>query len=104
MNYGDTLQRHSLRNAQPAKATRLHRIVAESAPQLDRYRAEEDSAWQEWSSLSVEQVLIRLRALREEIISRAKGLSPAELGRVGIHPLFGEMSLALWVEFFLLHE
>jgi hypothetical protein len=23
---------------------------------------------------------------------------------VGIHPLFGEMSLALWVEFFLLHE
>src|SRR5258708_14201621 len=47
---------------------RLHRILAESAPQLDRYRAEEDSAWQEGFSLSSEHVLSRLRALREEII------------------------------------
>lgn len=83
---------------------RLHRILAESAPQLGRYRAEEDSAWSEWSSLATEEVLIRLKALRGEIISLIKGLSEAETRRVGIHPLFGEMSLALWVEFFLLHE
>ena len=83
---------------------RLHRILAESAPQLGRYSAEEDSAWPEWSSLSVEEVLIRLKALRGEIISLVRGLSQAEAIRVGIHPLFGEMSLALWVEFFLLHE
>ena len=83
---------------------RLHRILAESAPQLGRYCAGEDSAWSEWSSLSVEEVLIRLKALRGEIISLAKGLSEAETRRVGIHPLFGEMGLALWVEFFLLHE
>ena len=83
---------------------RLHRILNESAPQLRQYRAEEDSAWAEWSSLSVEEVLIRLKALRVKIISLAKGLSQAEARRVGIHPLFGEMSLALWLEFFLLHE
>lgn len=83
---------------------RLHRILDESAPQLGKYRAEEDSAWPEWSSLSLEEVLIRLKALRGEITSLAKGLSQAETRRVGIHPLFGEMSLALWIEFFLLHE
>lgn len=83
---------------------RLHRILGESAPQLGRYRAEEDSAWPEWSCLSVEEVLIRLKVLRGEIIRLVKGLSQAEESRVGIHPLFGEMSLALWVEFFLLHE
>jgi len=83
---------------------RLHRILGESAPQLSRYRAEEDSAWPEWSRLSTEEVLIRLEALRGEIISLIKGLSQAEENRVGIHPLFGEMSLALWIEFFLLHE
>jgi len=83
---------------------RLHRILGENSPQLGRYRAEEDPAWPEWSYLSTEEVLIRLKALRGEIISLVRGLSQAEESRIGIHPLFGEMSLALWVEFFLLHE
>jgi len=83
---------------------RLHRILGESAPQLGRYRAEEDSAWPEWSRLSTEEVLIRLQTLRGEIIGLIKGLSRTEETRVGVHPLFGEMSLTLWVEFFLLHE
>lgn len=83
---------------------RLHRILGESAPQLGQYRAEEDPAWPEWSSLSIEEVVFRLKDLRGEIISIARGLSPAEARRVGIHPLFGEMSLALLVEFFILHE
>ena len=83
---------------------RLHRILNESAPQLGRYRAEDDPSWPEWSSLSVEEVLIRLEDLRGEITGLVGELSEAEASRVGIHPLFGEMSLALWVEFFLLHE
>jgi uncharacterized damage-inducible protein DinB len=83
---------------------RLRRILDESAPQLGRYRAEEDAAWPEWSCLSTEEVLSRLNTLRAEIIRVGKGLSHAAASRVGIHPLFGEMSLALWVEFFLLHE
>jgi DinB family protein len=83
---------------------RLNRILAENAPQLDRYRAEEDSAWPEWSGLSTEEVLSRLRDLRVEIIRLIKGLSEDEASQVGIHPLFGEMGVSLWVEFFLLHE
>jgi uncharacterized damage-inducible protein DinB len=83
---------------------RLRRILDESAPQFDRYRAEEDSIWPEWSGLSSEEVLSRLNALRAEIIRLSKGLSDADASRVGIHPLFGDMSLALWLEFFLLHE
>jgi uncharacterized damage-inducible protein DinB len=83
---------------------RLHRILSEGAPQLGQYRAEEDPSWPDWSCLATDEVLIRLKALREEIISLVRGLSEAEATRVGIHPLFGEMSLGLWVEFFLLHE
>jgi DinB family protein len=83
---------------------RLNRILAENAPQLDRYRAEEDSAWPEWSGLSTEEVLSRLKTLRVEIIQLIKRLSEDEESRVGIHPLFGEMDVSLWVEFFLLHE
>jgi uncharacterized damage-inducible protein DinB len=83
---------------------RLRRILGESAPPLGQYRAEEDAAWPEWSCLSTEEVLSRLNALRAEIIRVCKGLSQADASRVGVHPLFGELSLARWVEFFLLHE
>ena len=83
---------------------RLHRILAEDAPKLGRYRAEEDSDWGEWSRLSTEEVLSRLKTLRLEIVRVVKALTEAETSRVGVHPLFGEMSVAGWVEFFLLHE
>jgi hypothetical protein len=83
---------------------RLHRILTENAPELGRYRAEEDSAWPDWSRLSTEEVLGRLKSLRTEIIRFASGLSEDDANRVGIHPLLGEMDLELWVEFFLLHE
>lgn len=83
---------------------RLNRILVEDAPKLDRYRAEDDSAWPEWSGLSTEEVLSRLKQLRADVVRLFNGLSEEETDRVGIHPLFGEMSLSLWLEFFLLHE
>jgi uncharacterized damage-inducible protein DinB len=83
---------------------RLQRILTENAPELDRYRAEDDAAWPEWSDLPTEEVLNRLRTLRKEIIRLISGLSEDDANRTGIHPLFGEMGIARWVEFFLLHE
>ena len=83
---------------------RLQRILTESAPRLEQYRAEEDLSWPEWSALSAEEVLNRLGTLRRDIVSVVNRLSAAEMSRVGIHPLFGEMSLGMWIEFFLLHE
>lgn len=83
---------------------RLDRILSEDTPQLTRYRAEDDLEWPDWSRLSTEEVLIRLRALRLELIRLINGLSETEASRIGIHPYFGEMDIARWVEFFLLHE
>ena len=83
---------------------RMHRILNESEPELDQYRAESDASWPEWSSLSTGEVLGRLHSLRQEITASVVGLTDVELGRAGIHPLFGKMSLARWLEFFLLHE
>jgi hypothetical protein len=83
---------------------RLEQMRRDHGPHLGRYRAEEDAAWPEWVCLSTEEVLHRLKALRAEIIQHLSGLSEAETTRVGIHPLFGAMSVVMWVEFFLLHE
>jgi len=83
---------------------RLHRIVTESSPRFVRYRAEEDPGWQEWASRPIEEVRIRLTALRLNLVDRIVGLQPQDYTRVGIHSAFGEMTLSLWLEFFLVHE
>lgn len=83
---------------------RIERILSEDKPRLERYRAEEDPEWPAWSALSIEDALERLRFLRGKIASLLGALSEAELERVGVHPLFGEMTLPMWLDFFLLHE
>jgi hypothetical protein len=83
---------------------RLQRLLAEDRPALGRYRAEEDPDWPTWAALPLPEVLERLRALRAELIALVGSLSPAESVRVGLHPTFGELDVAGWVDFFLLHE
>jgi hypothetical protein len=83
---------------------RLNRVLEEDRPLLGRYQAEEDPDWPRWSALGTDEVLARLRQFRAEIIGRLRQLSPAQLGRVGLHPLFGELTIPRFVEFFLLHE
>ena len=83
---------------------RVRRILAETSPQFPRYRAEDDPGWQEWASKPFEEVRNQLSALRLKLIDRIAGLRASDYGRVGIHSSFGEMTLSLWLEFFLVHE
>jgi uncharacterized damage-inducible protein DinB len=83
---------------------RIERILNEPSPVFPRYRAEEDPEWPRWSTLPAEQVLARLSSLRTKLMARLRSLGEEDFQRTGIHPKFGEMSLALWLEFFLVHE
>jgi hypothetical protein len=83
---------------------RLRRLLAEERPVLGRYRAEEDPEWPAWATLPPDEVLSRLRALRAELVADVRAMSPAESARTGLHPTFGEMDVAGWLDFFLLHE
>lgn len=83
---------------------RITRMLKENSPVLDRYRAEEDPQWESWRTRSYKEVAAELTARREMLMSRLKALSNEDFERTGIHPKFGAMSLALWLEFFLVHE
>lgn len=83
---------------------RLERILAEERPALERYRAEADAEWPRWTRRSVADVSDQLVALRARLCEKVDALSATELARVGLHPLFGAMSLEQWLDFFLLHE
>jgi len=83
---------------------RLDQILKEKTPTMPRYRAEEDPEWERWRRLAYKEIAEELTAGRERIIARLKPLSDADYDRTGVHSKFGEMSLAMWVEFFLVHE
>jgi len=83
---------------------RVRRILAETSPQFPRYRAEDDPGWQEWASKPFEEIRNQVTALRMKLIDTIAGLQASDYTRVGIHSAFGEMTLSLWLEFFLVHE
>jgi uncharacterized damage-inducible protein DinB len=83
---------------------RIRTVLAEDRPTLARYAAEQDPEWPAWAALTTDEVLERLSARRAELIATLRRLSDTELARPAIHPALGEMPLALWLEFFLLHE
>jgi uncharacterized damage-inducible protein DinB len=83
---------------------RIRRILSEKQPALPRYKAEDDPEWPRWAALPTEEVLQRLHALRGQLVEVVGKLSAAQLGRVGIHPAVGGMTIPEWIEFFLLHE
>jgi uncharacterized damage-inducible protein DinB len=83
---------------------RLRRLLTEDRPSLGRYRAEEDPEWPAWAALPQTEILGRLRTLRAELCRLVRELSAADCARTGLHPTFGEMNVAGWLQFFLLHE
>jgi len=83
---------------------RLRRILDEDSPPLPGYSAEKDPEWPAMVEMSTDEVVKTLLATRQEMIALTGGLSPAQLSRIGIHPAFGPMTLAQWLDFFLIHE
>lgn len=83
---------------------RLDRMLAERGPQFGRYRTESDPGAAPWFRLPVPELLERMRGLRALLVARVEKLAPGEWQLTGVHPAFGQMPIALWLEFFLLHE
>lgn len=83
---------------------RLNRIADEDRPRLDQYNAEHDLEWPAWERLTLAEVLERWTQSRTVIVRQLDALPDASFSRVGIHEKFGPLSLADWLEFFLVHE
>lgn len=83
---------------------RLERMLTEEGPSLGRYRAEEDPGWPAWPARDPGDVRRRLLEQRRDLARFLERLTPEQLARTGLHPLFGEMTVNDWIEFFLVHE
>jgi hypothetical protein len=83
---------------------RVEKILKQENPSFSIYRAEQDPEWDAWRVLAYKEVLAKLTESREKIVAKLKSLPADNYSRAGVHPRFGEMTLALWLEFFLVHE
>ena len=68
------------------------------------YVAEEDEEFLKVTKLPVQALLISLKEMRETLNNFYFSLNSGELIRKGKHTQLGNFSIALWAEFFLLHE
>lgn len=68
------------------------------------YQASEDDAFVNTSQLPVRDLLTRLNGHRQVINEFYFNLNSGELSRKGKHTELGNFSIALWAEYFLLHE
>ncbi|MEP6700499.1 MAG: DinB family protein, partial [Bacteroidota bacterium] len=83
---------------------RVQMILGENTPSFTRYSAETDFLFLDNCGKSTREVMQDLLSTRKEIASGMLSFQPADLVKTGIHPVFGQMTMIQWLNFFLLHE
>ncbi|SRR6266404_3781837 len=83
---------------------RVRKILNEENPQFQRYTAESDPLFYDNCSKSTREIMQDLIATRRELISKILPLNEEMVQRSGDHPVFGNMNIMQWSNFFLLHE
>jgi len=83
---------------------RLNEMLDQNLPVFDRYQAELDPGFQDWTARNVQEIVQASKAKRQEISQVVLELPEHQLVRQGIHPKLGSMNLVEWTVFFLLHE
>src|SRR6476661_1823696 len=83
---------------------RLLSMLEEVNPFFEMYRPEEDTEYRYTAAKTTGSLLHELYRLREDILQLLQQLPENSCARVATHEKLGKMTVAQWVEFFLLHE
>lgn len=83
---------------------RAKEILKGHEPEFDRYTAEADPAFLENCGKSFREIMQDMISTRKEMANEMLHFSEADFAKKGVHPVFGEMNLQQWINFFLLHE
>jgi DinB family protein len=83
---------------------RVSRILAEDDPSFPPYRAEQDAEWSSWAARPLEDSLALLAESRARLVAAVRQLTLSDLARIGRHARLGPLTLAGWLEFYLVHE
>lgn len=83
---------------------RVRAILKGSNPSFDRYTAEADPLFHDNCEKSTREIMQDLLSLRKEMAAGILSFTETDLDKMGGHPVYGQMTLIQWLNFFLLHE
>jgi hypothetical protein len=89
---------------QPAFLERLKKIQKEPSPLFDRYIADNDPTFLECCDMGLQQLHEHVFTHRFLIQNHISILEERGFNKIGRHPVYGELTVINWIEFFLLHE
>ncbi len=83
---------------------RVRKILEGGHPVFPRYAAESDPLFADNCHRTTREIMQDFISIRKEIAAGMLGFTSADLLKPGTHPVYGELSLVQWLNFFLLHE
>lgn len=93
-----------LASYQHVMITRIKEMLELSNPSFNRYSADTDPLFFHNCTKSTREIMQDLLTTRKEMAADLLNFTETDLAKTGTHPLFGEMNLLQWLNFFLLHE
>ncbi|MBS1654110.1 MAG: DinB family protein [Bacteroidetes bacterium] len=83
---------------------RVKQILEENNPVFTSYTAETDPLFHDNLSRSTREIIQDLLSVRKEITSGILSFKESDYLKTAVHPVYGQMDLVKWLNFFLLHE
>lgn len=83
---------------------RVKQMLEGNSPAFGAYSAEADPRFLDACQLSTREVMQDLLSLRKEMAAEIVNFADADYNKTGQHPVYGNLTLLLWLNFFLLHE
>ncbi|MES1216342.1 MAG: DinB family protein [Bacteroidota bacterium] len=83
---------------------RVKEIITGNNPSFDRYSADTDPYFPINCAKSTREIMQDLITIRKDMCADINNLPDEDLSKTGKHPVFGQMTLSIWMHFFLLHE
>ncbi len=93
-----------LQTYQHTFCARMKLLLAGTNPIFTRYTAESDPFFLDNCHKSMREIIQDLLGLRKQMLIELTSLNEEDLRKTALHPVFGNMNLIEWLNFFLLHE
>ncbi|HMK27401.1 MAG TPA: DinB family protein [Chitinophagaceae bacterium] len=93
-----------LQTYQHVFCARIKKMLEENNPSFPRYSADTDPVFLENCGKTIREIMGNLITTRKEMSMGSLSIKEKDLQRTGTHPTFGTMTIAQWLNFFLLHE
>ena len=84
--------------------SRVRQMLEGNNPSFSRYTAEGDPLFLDNCGKSTREIMQDMITVRKEMSAEILTFPSTDLVKTGTHPVFGEMTILQWLNFFLLHE